>query len=77
MHRILQILIDDFKNRKLSAEYQLIQHKVSEVENPFMGSLSKELCKEYLKLEALQNELHSQAFDEFALYVFENLKKFF
>ena len=45
MHRILQILIDDFKNRKLSAEYQLIQHKVSEVENPFMGSLSKELCR--------------------------------
>lgn len=41
MDKILQLLIDDFQNRKLSAEYKLVQLKVCEAEEKFMGLLSK------------------------------------
>jgi len=77
MHRVLQVLIEDFRNKKPSAEYQLIQHRYCEVERLFTDSLSEEQKKKYLELDFTAGELDIQEFNEFALFVFENLRKFF
>lgn len=77
MYKILQLLIDDFHEKKPNAEYQLMQHKVSEIEKPFIASLTAEQKKEYFKLESVVGELHDKGFDDFAIFLFENLKKYF
>ena len=77
MYRILEILIEDFENQKPSDAYQLAQHKLSEVETPFIASLSDEQKKAYFAMNSIHGTLQNIQFDNFAMYVFENLRKFF
>ena len=77
MYRILEILIEDFENQKPGEAYQLAQYKFCENEKAFMDSLSAEQKKAYLALSNAQCSLKGIMFDNFAMYVFENLRKFF
>ena len=77
MHRILEILIEEFENKKPTDKYKLEQHKFCEAEKVFMDSLSGEQKKAYLGLGSIQGKLQTITFEDFSVYIFENLKKFF
>ena len=74
MDKILKLLVDDFQNYKPSAEYQLVLNKVCEAESAFINSLSKKQKAEYLKLDFVCCELNVVELQEFAKYLYSELK---
>ncbi|MCL2540631.1 MAG: hypothetical protein FWE53_04390 [Firmicutes bacterium] len=74
MIKILQLLVDDYYNQKPTAEYLLMLNKVCEAESKFTATLTKKQRLEYLKFEAVTNELTSVELDDFAKFLFKNLK---
>ena len=77
MHKILKVLVEEYMERKPSAEYQLIQHKVCQAEKLFIESLNQEQKDKYKELDFISGELDVQGFDDFAKFIFENLRKFY
>ena len=75
MHKMLKLLVDDFQNVKPSAEYQLVMQRVCDAEVAFMASLNKKQKAEFLKLDFINGELGVTELDEFAKFLFENLKQ--
>jgi hypothetical protein len=61
----------------MSAEYKLVLTKACEAERTFMNSLEENQRKEYLKLESMFAELDVVGENEFAEYLFENIRKHF
>jgi len=76
MNKVLKLIVDDFTEKNVSAEYKVIQHEYCGIERPFIETLSPEQKKEYFKLESLRGELNDQLFSDFARYLFEHLKAF-
>jgi len=74
MNEILKLIIDDYENKKPSAEYMLVLRKVCEAEEKFLSLLNKEQRTEYLKFEFIAGELDLIAFNDFAEYLFNFTK---
>ena len=74
MLKMLKLLTDDFQNVKPSAEYQLVLQRVCEAESAFMAMLDSKQKAEYLKLDFNCGELGVIELNDFAKFLFENLK---
>ena len=66
MDKILELLIEDFQHRKMSAEYELVLNKICEAESAFMNLLDEKQKVEYLKFSFITGELDLIEFNEFA-----------
>ena len=76
MNKLLELIIEDYKNQKQSAESRLALNKVCELELSFTSALNEEQRAEYLKLEYIAAELFALELDDFAVYLFEFIKKY-
>ena len=74
MNKVLELLIDDYLPRKISAECMLLLTKVCDTERKLMDTLSDEQKKEYLRIEIAKAELDIQERNEFAKYLFEAIR---
>lgn len=75
MNKLLKLLINDYQNHKLSAEYQLALNKLCDAQRGFMALLNDEQKKAFLMLDCIDGELNIAERDDFAKYLFENLTK--
>ena len=77
MNKILRLLIDDYQNHAISAEYKLVLEKACIMEKAFVNSLNIEQKKAYSELDIAMGELSAWGQNELAEYLFDNFKKHF
>ena len=75
MDKILELLINDMQNEKPSAEQRLAMKAYCEAERKFMATLNKKQKAEYIELDILTGELSVVEQDDFAKYLYQNLKE--
>jgi hypothetical protein len=74
MNKILKLMVDDYQNNKPSAEYRLALRYFCDAEKRFMSMLNKKQAAEYLKLSSMHCELDSIGLDDFAVFLFNQLR---
>ena len=75
MNKILKLIIDDYQNHKLSAEYKFALHRYCDAERKFMDTLNKNQKAEFLKLDFIAGELNVAEQNDFAEFLFSYLIK--
>ena len=76
MNKILQLLIDDYRTHKPSAEYLLMLDKFCLVEEKFLALLDEKQRKAYMDLQFTGGELDILSEREFAEYLFASVRKY-
>lgn len=74
MDKILNLLLNEYKKEKPSAEYQLILKKACEAEAAFMATLDKKQKAKYLELDFIEGEVVVAELQDLAEFLFKHLK---
>ena len=75
MNKILKLLIDDYSQRKTSAEHKLALHLFCDAERAFTALLDDKQKTEYMKLGDLRCELDVVSENELGEFLFTHLTK--
>ena len=77
MIKILQLLIDDFKEQTTCPKYQLELNKACKAEKEFLSSLTEEQREKFSELQIMEGDLDSIIRDEFAEFLHKYIGEFY
>ena len=75
MEKVLKLLIDDFREINVPANYKAELTKYCQKEREFLLSLSEEQKKVYEELQHIQADMESIQQQEFAKFIHKYLKE--